>query len=173
VVTAAASAAGDSTAVADFVLAALVAVDFAAAGFTAVDFVAAASPAEGFTAAAFAVAGFAAVDFTEIGFTMATSTIGFSSLTTLATRSFTIPIHIMGIIPTVIIRMATILTATDTVVFGAAASAAVDFAAGAFRAVVFTAVALMGVSLTAVAPAAADDSYNEPSYRGNAWYMVH
>ena len=113
------------------------------------------------------------MDFTEIGFTMATSTIGFSSLTALETHSFTIPIHIMVIIPTVIIRMATILTAMDTVVFGVATFATLIFTGMAFMAVVFTGVAFMAVSLTAVAPAAADDSYNEPSYRGNAWYMVH
>jgi hypothetical protein len=160
---AAASAAGDSTAVAAFMVAALVAVDFAAA----------ASPGEGFTAVDFVAAAFAAVDFTEIGFTMATSTISFSSLTALETHSFTIPIHIMVIIPTVIIRMATILTALDTVVFGVATFAALIFTGMAFMAVVFTGVAFMAVSLTAVAPAAADDSYNEPSYRGNAWYMVH
>jgi len=145
-----------------------------------------ASTVEGSTVAAFAAvdfaaAGFAAMGSTEIGFTMATSTIGFSSLTTLETRSSIIPIHTMDIIqtatiPTPIIRMATILTATDTVVFGEAASAAVDFAAGAFMgdvdftAVVFTAVALMAVSLTEMAPESVDDSYNEPIYRGNAWY---
>jgi hypothetical protein len=39
-----------------------------------------------------------------------------------------------------------------------------------FTAVVFTALALMAVSLTAMAPAAVDDSYNAPIYRGNACY---
>ena len=57
-----------------------------------------------FAAAALTALDFAAMDFTEIGFTMATSTIGFSSLMTSETRSFTIPIHITGII----------LTDTDT-----------------------------------------------------------
>ena len=148
VATAAALAAVDFTAVAGFMAAASVVVDFAAAGFAA--------------------AAFAVVDFTEIGFTMAISTIGFSSLTTLETRSFTIPIHITDIIPTVIIRMATILTAMDTAVFGAAAFATLIFAGTAFMAVVFTGVALM--PLTAMVRAAVDDSHNEPIYRGNARY---
>jgi hypothetical protein len=147
------------------VTAAAAVVSTVAAAFMA----AAASAAVDFTAVAFAAAGFTVVDFTEIGFTMATSTIGFSSLTTLGTRSFTIPIHITDIIPTVIIRMATILTAMDTVVFGAAAFATLIFAGMAFMAVVFTGVALM--PLTAMAPVAVDDdSYNEPSYRANARY---
>src|SRR6476469_5069051 len=102
-----------------------------AAASAAVDFAAVAV----FMAVAFAAAGFAAVDFTEIGFIMATSTIGFSSLTALETHSFTIPIHI-----TAITHMATILTATDTVVFGAAALATLVLAVMAFMAVVFTAV---------------------------------
>src|SRR5215831_3158315 len=87
------------------------------------------------TAAASAVVGFAAAvfaaeDFTVIGFTIVTSMTGFSSLTTLETRSFTIPIHTTDIIPTAIILMTIIrmamvmviiLTAMDTVVFAAAA----------------------------------------------------
>jgi hypothetical protein len=168
---AAASAAVDFTAVAAFMAAASAAVDFTAVAAFAV----AAS-----AAAAFAVAGFPAVDFMEIGFIMETSTIGFSSLTTLETRSLTIPIHITGIIPTATIRMAMVMviipTAMDTVVFVAAVfetliSTVMAFMAVVdFTAVVFTAVALMAVSLTAMAPAAVDDPYNEPIYRGNAWY---
>jgi hypothetical protein len=100
---------------------------------------------------------------------MATSTTGFSSLTAMETRSFTIHIHTTDIIPTVtiptiIIRMAmvTVITrmAMDTVVFVAAGMA--------FIGAVFTAVALMVVPLTAMAPVAVDDSYNEPIYQCSA-----
>jgi hypothetical protein len=168
VVMAGASAAGDSMAVGAFMVAASVAVDFMAAvslaeDFTALDFVAAVSPAEGFTA----------VDFTEIGFTTATSTIGPSSLE--VTRSFTIPIHTMAMIPTItiltaIIRMAMdmviILTAMDTVAFAASILGGMGFIAAA----VFTAVAFMPVALTAMGPAAVDDSYNETVYRDIAVY---
>ena len=160
-VTAAASAAVGFTAVAVFMVAASAAVDFAAVT----------SVAAGFTAVDFAPAGFAEADFAEIGFIMATSTTGFSSLTAMETRSFTIHIHTTDIIPTVtiptiIIRMAmvTVITrmAMDTVVFVAAGMA--------FIGAVFTAVALMVVPLTAMAPVAVDDSYNEPIYQCSAEY---
>src|SRR5215475_1652251 len=120
----------------------------AAVVFTAVDFVGAASAAAGFT-----VADFAEVASTEIGFAIITSTTGFSSLTTLETHSFTIPIHTTDIIPTVIIRMA---TAMDTVVF--AAGAFETFTGMPFITVAFTAVALMAAALTAMPHAAVDDS---------------
>src|SRR5260370_15740997 len=55
-------------------------------------------------------AGLTVVAFAEIDSAIATSTIDSSSLTILGTRSFTIPIHITGTIPTAII-----LTITDTV----------------------------------------------------------
>jgi hypothetical protein len=137
------------------------AVDFTAAAA----FMAVASAAVDFAAAAFMAAGFAAVDFTEIDFTMATSTIGFSSLMALETHSFTIPIHITGITPTAIIHMTTILTAMDTVVFGAATLATLVFAGMAFMAVDFTAVAL-----TAVPREPEGDSFNESGYRNSAYY---
>ena len=143
------------TAAADFIVASGQ-VAFAVAGFTVVDFAAA-----GFAAVDFAAAGFA-----EIGFIMVTSTTGFSSLTALETRSFTIPIHPMDIIPTVtipttIIRMAMvmviILTVTGTVVFAAAGMA--------FMAAVFMAAALMPTVLTVIDHAIIVNLYNEDFYQ--------
>ena len=154
VVTAADSAAVDSMAEAAFMVAASVAVDFAAA----------ASAVPGFTAA-----DFGAMDFTEIALTMATSTTGFSSLTAMETRSFTIHIHTTDIIPTVttpttIIRMAMVTviirTAMDTVVFVAAGMASIG--------TVFTAVALMPTVLTVMAPTVINDSYNEDVHQCRA-----
>ena len=97
-------------------------------------------------AGAFA-AGLTVVAFAEIDSAIATSTIDSSSLTILATRSFTIPIHTTGTIPTAIILM---VTDTDTVALATAAFVAVAFAAVAFVAV--------------------GDSYNEPVYQGSAGY---
>jgi hypothetical protein len=100
---------------------------------------------------------------------MATSTTGFSSLTAMETRSFTIHIHTTDIIPTVttpttIIRMAMVTviirTAMDTVVFVAAGMA--------FIGAVFTAVALMPTVLTVMAPTVINDSYNEDVHQCRA-----
>jgi hypothetical protein len=90
----------------------------AVAAFTA----AASVEAAAFAAAGFMVA-FVAAAFAAVGSTIAASTIGSSSLAILATRSFTIPIHTTGTIPTAIILMV-----TDTVAL-AAASVAVAFVA--------------------------------------------
>ena len=157
------------------------AVDFtAAAGFmAAVDFMAVPSVAVVFATGAFAavltavafattafaaaltVVAFAGVAFAAIGSTMATSTTGSSSLTALETRSFTIPIHTMDITPTAIIRMAIILTVTDTVALVEMAFAMATFTAVVFKAAAFMAVVFTAVALTAMAPLAIDDSYNE------------
>jgi len=144
-------------------------VAFTVAASAAVDFAAVTSVAAGFTAVDFAAAGFAEADFAEIGFIMATSTTGFSSLTVMETRSFTIHIHTTDIIPTVttpttIIRMAMVTviirTAMDTVVFVAAGMA--------FIGAVFTAVALMPTVLTVMAPTVINDSYNEDVHQCRA-----
>jgi hypothetical protein len=150
VVTVAASAVVDFTAAGAFTVAASAVVDSAAGAFmvaasAVVDFAAAAFTVMGFTALGFAAAGFA-----ETGFTMATSMIG-SSLATLETRSFTIPIHTTDTIPTatiltIIIRMAMAIILTA---MGTAAFAILIFTGVAFMAVVFTAMAFMAVSLTA------------------------
>jgi hypothetical protein len=113
-----------------------------------------ASTAVAFVAVAFVMAAFAAV-----GSTIAASTMGSSSLAILATRSFTIPIHTTGTIPTAIILMVTD-TDTDTVALATAASVAVASVAVAFAAVAFVAVAFVAVG----------DSYNEPVYQGSAGY---
>jgi len=110
----------------------------AAASVVAAAFAAALTVA-GFTVALTAVA-FAAVAFAEVGSTIATSTIDSSSLAILGTRSFTIPIHITGTIPTAIILMV-----TDTV---------------AFVAVAFAVVAFVAVG----------DPYNQPVYQGSGGY---
>jgi hypothetical protein len=83
-----------------------------------------------------------------------------SSLAILGTRSFTIPIHTTGTIPTAII-----LIVTDTVALAAAAFVAVAFAAVAFAAVAFAAVAFAAVAFAAVG-----DPYNQPVYQGSAGY---
>ena len=93
---------------------------------------------------------FMIVVFAAVGSTIGTSTVDSSSLAILATRSFTIPIHTTGTIPTAIILMV-----TDTAALAAAAFVAMAFAAVAFVAVVFAAVG---------------DAYNEPVYQGSAGY---
>jgi hypothetical protein len=108
----------------------------------------------GFAVALTAVA-FAAVAFAAAGSTIATSTIDSSSLAILGTRSFTIPIHIMGTIPTAIILMV-----TDTVAFAVVAFAVVAFAVVAFVEVAFVEVAFVAVG----------DPYNQPVYQGSGGY---
>jgi hypothetical protein len=118
----------------------------AAASVEAAAFAAAALAVAGFmvalTAVAFVAVAFVMAAFAAVGSTIAASTMGSSSLAILATRSFTIPIHTTGTIPTAIILM---VTDTDTVAFAA-------------------------VAFVAVAFAAVGDSYNEPVYQGSAGY---
>jgi hypothetical protein len=127
------------------------------------------------------IVAFAAGALMAIGSTIATSTIGSSSLEgILGTRSFTIPIHTTDTIPTTVIPTATTLMAmvlmdtadtdtdTDTVGLAAAAFATMGFTIVTSTGVPFTTVALTATALTALRRATAGDLCNELVWQSSA-----
>ena len=141
---------------------------FTAAAFTEVPFTVAAFAEVAFAIPVLAAVAFAEMDFTGIDFTIATSTTGFSFLTDLATRSFTIPIHTTDITPTATILTPIIRMGMDTVVFRVAVLAPLIFKGMVFMVVAFTGVALTEMDLTAMPPTVIGDSYDEHVYQCSA-----